>query len=50
MRQDKKAIGGMAFALDGPAGVALVRDVPEKIVAEVLEQMPRQALADLTRS
>jgi 5-deoxy-5-amino-3-dehydroquinate synthase len=49
MRQDKKAIGGMAFTLDGPAGPGLVRDVPEDAVARVLERMPRQALEDLIR-
>jgi 5-deoxy-5-amino-3-dehydroquinate synthase len=49
MRQDKKAIGGMAFTLDGPGGPGLVRDVPEDAVARVLERMPRQALEDLIR-
>ncbi|MEV0442023.1 3-dehydroquinate synthase family protein [Streptomyces spectabilis] len=47
MRHDKKAVTGLAFALDGPAGAELVSDVPPEVVARVLEQMPRASLADL---
>ncbi|MBG6141550.1 3-dehydroquinate synthase family protein [Longispora fulva] len=48
MRQDKKALAGLAFTLDGPDGAELVRDVPEEIVVRVLDRMPRQPLAELT--
>ncbi|MFI8520814.1 3-dehydroquinate synthase family protein [Streptomyces sp. NPDC085481] len=44
MRRDKKALAGLAFVLDGPGGAELVHDVPERVVAEVLERMPRQPL------
>nr|ASZ00153.1 3-dehydroquinate synthase [Streptomyces spectabilis] len=47
MRHDKKAITGLAFALDGPHGAELVSDVPPEVVARVLERMPRAPLADL---
>ncbi|QFU93039.1 3-dehydroquinate synthase [Amycolatopsis sp. YIM 10] len=40
MGMDKKATTGLAFALDGPDGAELVRDVPEDVVFEVLRQMP----------
>ncbi|UOZ02745.1 3-dehydroquinate synthase [Amycolatopsis sp. WQ 127309] len=41
MRLDKKATTGLGFVLDGPAGPALVRDVPEHVVASALASMPR---------
>ncbi|KUN00490.1 3-dehydroquinate synthase [Streptomyces yokosukanensis] len=47
MRHDKKAIGGLAFVLDGPQGAELVDDVPHDVVARVLDEMPRAPLADL---
>ncbi|MFI8932320.1 3-dehydroquinate synthase family protein [Streptomyces sp. NPDC053474] len=47
MRHDKKALTGLAFALDGPDGAELVSDVPREAVARVLEEMPRAPLAEL---
>ncbi|MET9499687.1 3-dehydroquinate synthase family protein [Streptomyces sp. NPDC006552] len=47
MRHDKKASGGLAFALDGPRGAELVGDVPQEVVARVLDAMPRAPLAAL---
>ncbi|WP_433227788.1 3-dehydroquinate synthase family protein [Actinomadura formosensis] len=47
MRRDKKAITGLAFVLDGPAGAELVSDVPEDVVARVLDEMPRARLDEL---
>ena len=41
MRLDKKATTGLSFVLDGPRGAELVRDVPEHVVAGVLDAMPR---------
>jgi 5-deoxy-5-amino-3-dehydroquinate synthase len=41
MRHDKKATTGLTFVLDGPAGVELVADVTESVVARVLRSMPR---------
>ena len=41
MRLDKKAIDGLSFVLDGPAGPQLVPDVPEEVVARTLAGMPR---------
>ncbi|MEU3466071.1 3-dehydroquinate synthase family protein [Streptomyces sp. NPDC006733] len=41
MRRDKKASRGLAFVLDGPAGVELVQDVPESVVTGCLAAMPR---------
>jgi 5-deoxy-5-amino-3-dehydroquinate synthase len=41
MRMDKKALGDLAFVLDGPAGAELVRGVPEPVVLDVLAAMPR---------
>lgn len=46
MRLDKKATTGLSFVLDGPRGAELVRDVPEHVVAEVLDTMPRAAAKD----
>lgn len=43
MRRDKKARGSLTFVLDGPGGVEPVEGVPEAVVAEVLESMPRSA-------
>ena len=43
MRMDKKATAGLAFVLDGPAGVELVQDVPEAVVLACLADMPAQA-------
>lgn len=43
MRLDKKATSGLAFVLDGPLGAELVRDIPERTVAETLDAMPRAA-------
>jgi 5-deoxy-5-amino-3-dehydroquinate synthase len=39
MRRDKKAIDGLTFVLDGPAGVEVVRDVDVKTVTDALEEM-----------
>lgn len=47
MRRDKKALGGLAFVLDGPRGAELVGDVSEEVVACVLDRMPRRSLDDL---
>ncbi|MER5889014.1 3-dehydroquinate synthase family protein [Streptomyces sp. NPDC001941] len=47
MRHDKKALDGLAFVLDGPGGAALVGDVPEDVVARVLDAMDRRPLAEL---
>lgn len=47
MRHDKKAISGLSFVLDGPKGAELVSDVPQEVVARVLDGMPRARLADL---
>jgi 5-deoxy-5-amino-3-dehydroquinate synthase len=44
MHRDKKAITGLAFVLDGPAGAELVSDVPEDVVTRVLDEMPRAGL------
>ncbi|RSN72164.1 3-dehydroquinate synthase [Actinomadura sp. WAC 06369] len=48
MRRDKKAVDGLGFVLDGPAGAELVRDVPEDAVVDVLAGMPRAPLDELT--
>jgi 5-deoxy-5-amino-3-dehydroquinate synthase len=49
MRRDKKhdgaSPGALAFVLDGPRGVELVRGVPEETVADVLAGMDREAAA-----
>ncbi|WP_329491269.1 3-dehydroquinate synthase [Kitasatospora sp. NBC_01246] len=47
MRRDKKALSGLAFVLDGPAGAELVHDVPERAVLEALARMPRRPLTRL---
>ncbi len=47
MHRDKKAITGLGFVLDGPAGAELVSDVPEDVVLRVLEDMPRARLDEL---
>jgi 5-deoxy-5-amino-3-dehydroquinate synthase len=47
LHRDKKAITGLAFVLDGPAGVELVRDVPQDVVTRVLDEMPRAPLDEL---
>ena len=39
MRHDKKALDGLTFVLDGPAGVEVVPDVGEAAVAEALARM-----------
>lgn len=44
MRLDKKAVGGLAFVLDGPRGAELVRDVPAHVVVRTLAEMPVAAL------
>ncbi|MEU3837217.1 3-dehydroquinate synthase family protein [Streptomyces microflavus] len=41
MRLDKKATTSLAFVLDGPRGAELVRDIPQRTVAETLDAMPR---------
>jgi len=41
MRHDKKAIHGLTFVLDGPAGAELVSDVPPAVVVRALDRMPR---------
>jgi 5-deoxy-5-amino-3-dehydroquinate synthase len=47
MHRDKKAITGLGFVLDGPAGAELVSDVPEDVVTRVLDEMPRAPLDEL---
>nr|AXL06024.1 3-dehydroquinate synthase [uncultured bacterium] len=47
MHRDKKAIAGLGFVLDGPAGAELVTDVPEDVVTRVIDEMPRARLAEL---
>jgi len=47
MHRDKKAITGLGFVLDGPAGAELVTDVPEDVVTGVLDEMPRARLDEL---
>ncbi|MGW1159815.1 3-dehydroquinate synthase family protein [Streptomyces sp. NPDC002519] len=42
MRNDKKAMSGLGFVLDGPGGAELVSSVPEKAVADCLAEMPRE--------
>lgn len=39
MTRDKKALDGLTFALDGPAGVEVVSDVDPKIVRAALEDV-----------
>jgi 5-deoxy-5-amino-3-dehydroquinate synthase len=41
MRLDKKAVHGLTFVLDGPAGPQLVPDIPEPQVLATLTAMPR---------
>jgi 5-deoxy-5-amino-3-dehydroquinate synthase len=41
MKRDKKALDGLTFVLDGPAGVEVVTDVSDDDVRSVLEEMPR---------
>jgi 5-deoxy-5-amino-3-dehydroquinate synthase len=42
MARDKKASGeGLTFVLDGPCGIDVVRDVPERAVMDTLEEMQR---------
>ncbi len=48
MHRDKKAVSGLGFVLDGPAGAELVSDVPEDAVHRVLGEMPRAPLDALT--
>lgn len=50
MRQDKKAVRGFTFVLDGPQGAELVSDVPRDVVASVLDRMPRTPVAGLVAS
>nr|AXL06690.1 3-dehydroquinate synthase [uncultured bacterium] len=47
MHRDKKAVTGLGFVLDGPAGAELVTDVPEDVVTRVLDEMPRARLDEL---
>jgi 5-deoxy-5-amino-3-dehydroquinate synthase len=47
MHRDKKAVTGLGFVLDGPAGAELVTGVPEDVVTRILAEMPRADLADL---
>jgi 5-deoxy-5-amino-3-dehydroquinate synthase len=47
MHRDKKAIAGLGFVLDGPAGAELVTDVPADVVTRVLDEMPRAPLGQL---
>ncbi|GAA3435876.1 3-dehydroquinate synthase family protein [Kutzneria kofuensis] len=47
MHRDKKALSGLGFVLDGPAGAELVTDVPEDAVFRALAQMPRAPLDKL---
>ena len=39
MSRDKKAVGGLTFVLDGPAGVELVRDVDPRVVETTLARL-----------
>jgi 5-deoxy-5-amino-3-dehydroquinate synthase len=47
MARDKKAITGLSFVLDGPAGAELVGRVPAETVADVLARMPRRPIGGL---
>jgi 5-deoxy-5-amino-3-dehydroquinate synthase len=38
MARDKKAVDGLTFVLDGPAGPEVVRGVPAQVVRSVLEE------------
>ena len=38
-RRDKKALTGLTFVLDGPNGLEVVEQVPEKLLREALTQM-----------
>ena len=38
MGRDKKALDGLTFVLDGPAGVEVVNDVDADVVRKVLER------------
>jgi 5-deoxy-5-amino-3-dehydroquinate synthase len=38
MARDKKAIDGLTFVLDGPAGLEVVRGIPMQVVREVLAE------------
>jgi 5-deoxy-5-amino-3-dehydroquinate synthase len=39
MARDKKAVRGLTFVLDGPAGVERVEDVPRDLAVECLEAL-----------
>lgn len=41
MARDKKAMAGLTFVLDGPAGVEVVRDVDRRVVESVLHSFGR---------
>ena len=41
MGRDKKALDGLTFVLDGPAGVEVVAGVPEEPVRAALERLRR---------
>jgi 5-deoxy-5-amino-3-dehydroquinate synthase len=43
MGRDKKAVGGLTFVLDGPAGVEVVPAVDPATAAAVLDRLPRAA-------
>jgi 5-deoxy-5-amino-3-dehydroquinate synthase len=45
MRLDKKAMRGLTFVLDGPAGAELVPDIPEDRVLATLAAMPRASVS-----
>ncbi|GAC1528999.1 MAG: 3-dehydroquinate synthase family protein [Acidimicrobiales bacterium] len=40
MGRDKKAVGGLTFVLDGPAGVDVVAGVDRRHVFDILDEMP----------
>jgi len=46
MQRDKKSDGEMTFALDGPSGVEVVRNVPIETVRAALSEMSGPATAD----
>ncbi|MDA8391611.1 MAG: 3-dehydroquinate synthase [Actinomycetota bacterium] len=49
MQRDKKALGSLAFVLDGPRGVEVVRGVGQDVVSDVLASMPREPSPLLVR-
>ena len=49
MARDKKALDGLTFVLDGPAGVEVVTDVPTAAVLDALSGHRRRDLGTVRR-